>query len=340
MLASNVWAASHAANLFTGPRMQRDDPYMLDGATAWFNSPPLTPGDLRGKVVLVDFWTYSCINWRREYPFVRAWASKYRDKGLVVVGVHTPEFSFEKDLGNVKRAVQEIGVEYPVAVDTERRIWRAFENAYWPALYFIDSKGRVRHHQFGEGAYDTSERVIQQLLTEAGASGVPTDLVVADSPGAEAQPDWANLQSPETYLGFGRSQDLISAGAALGKRRAYEAPATLHLNQWALAGDWTLHEEAALLDKADGRIAFAFHARDLHLVMGPGAGRREIGFRVTIDGRRPGPARGVDVDPLGVGVMTEHRMYQLIRQPMPIATRRFEIQFLDPHAEVYAFTFG
>ncbi|MCW5658784.1 MAG: thioredoxin family protein [Burkholderiaceae bacterium] len=340
LFAGHGWAASPTAHPTTGLRSLGDDPDMLQGATAWLNSPPLTRKDLRGKVVLVDFWTYSCINWRREYPFVRAWAAKYRDLGLVVIGVHTPEFSFEKDIANVKRAVQEIGVSYPVAVDSERRIWRAFRNAYWPALYFIDARGMLRHHQFGEGAYDTSERVIQQLLKETGLTGIPSDLVAPVATGAEAQPDWENLQSPETYLGFGRSHGLVSAGATPNKRRAYEAPPNILLNQWALAGDWTLHDEAALLDKANGRIVFSFHARDLHLVMGPATGRGSIGFKVTIDGKRPGPARGVDVDALGLGVITQHRMYQLIRQPMPIAPRRFEIQFLDPQAEVYAFTFG
>jgi thiol-disulfide isomerase/thioredoxin len=321
-------------------RSPRDGADRLDGARAWLNSPPLTGAHLRGKVVLVDFWTYSCINWRREYPYVRDWAVKYRDKGLVVIGVHSPEFTFEKDIANVERAVREIGVKYPVAVDSELAIWRAFDNAYWPALYFIDAGGRLRHHHFGEGDYDASERVIQKLLAEAGATTVPSDLVRPVALGAEAQPDWPNVRSPETYLGYGRSRGLASAGATPNKRRTYQAPANLPLNQWALAGDWTLLEEAAVLDKVNGRIAIQFHARDLHLVMGPALRGKPVQFRVSIDRKPPGAAGGVDVDAQGLGTIDQHRMYQLVRQSKPIEAHRFEIEFLGPGVEAFSFTFG
>lgn len=332
MFSAAAWAQND--------RLLREATEMLNGASAWLNSPPLTGAQLRGKVVLIDFWTYSCINWRREYPYVRDWASKYRDKGLVVIGVHSPEFTFERDIANVERAVREIGVKYPVAIDTEHKVWRAFENAYWPALYFIDAEGRLRHRHFGEGDYDASERVIQQLLAEAGAVAVPGDLVHPLALGAEAPPDWPNLRSSETYVGYGRSHNLVSTGAAPNKRRTYQAPAKLQSNQWALAGDWTLHEEAAVLGVANGRIAFEFHARDLHLVMGPALRGARVQFRVSIDGKPPGPARGVDVDDQGQGTITQHRMYQLIRQPKPITARRFEIEFLARGVEVFSFTFG
>lgn len=323
-----------------GGSLLKDATPSLEGATAWLNSPALTPADLRGKVVLVDFWTYSCINWRREFPYVRAWAAKYRSRGLVVIGVHSPEFSFEKDIDNVKRAAKEIGVDYPVALDSDFAIWRAFGNSYWPALYFIDAKGRVRHHHFGEGDYEQSEKLIQQMLSEAGALDIAPDLVVPPLSGAELAADWTNLKSPENYVGYGRTSNLASAAPALDQPASYEAPARLKLNQWALAGEWTLREEAAVLNKAGGRIAYGFHARDLNLVMGPGAPGRPVKFRVLIDGRPPGPAAGADVDEQGRGSVSAPRMYQLIRQPEPIRDRRFEIEFLDPGAEVFSFTFG
>ncbi len=312
----------------------------LDGATAWLNSPPLTAAGLRGKVVLIEFWTYSCINWRRESPFVRAWAAKYRDRGLVVIGVHSPEFEFEKNIDNVRRAAREIGVLHAIAVDGNHTIWRAFGNAYWPALYFVDAHGRIRHHHFGEGDYDESEKVIQQLLLEAGAAGVEPAGGVSAGTGAEAPPDWANLRSGENYVGYVRTENLDSAGAVRDQARSYAAPARLRLNHWALDGDWTLRAQAAASNRPGSRIAYSFHARDLHLVMGPAIPGRPVRFRVSIDGQLPGPAHGADTDAQGRGTVTEPRMFQLIRQSGAINDRRFEIEFLDPGAEVYSFTFG
>jgi thiol-disulfide isomerase/thioredoxin len=313
----------------------------LDSATAWLNSPPLGPTALRGKVVLVDFCTYTCINWLRSLPYVRAWASKYEGRGLVMIGVHAPEFSFEKDLENVRRAVKDLAVQFPVAIDNDHAIWRAFENQYWPALYVVDAQGRLRHHRFGEGEYAQSERVVQKLLVEAGSGGIARGLVSVDARGVEAAADWANLKSPENYLGHERTENFASPGlAALDKRRAYTIPARLRLNHWALAGEWTVGPEAVVLNEANGRIAYRFHARDLHLVMGPPKGGRAIPFRVLIDGRPPGAAHGIDVDEQGQGRLAEPRLYQLIRQPKPIADRGFEIEFLDAGAEAFAFTFG
>jgi thiol-disulfide isomerase/thioredoxin len=313
----------------------------LARATEWLNSAPLTPADLRGKVVLVDFWTYTCINWRRTLPYLRAWAEKYRDQGLVVIGVHAPEFSFEKNLSNVRWAVKDTRIDYPVAVDNDHAIWRAFNNQYWPALYFIDSQGRVRHHHFGEGSYQQSEMIIQELLREAGASGVSRDPVRVDARGIDVAADWGNLKSPENYLGFARTENFASPGGAVpDERRSYEPPAQLRLNEWALSGDWTLKNETTQLNKASGRITYRFHARDLHLVMGPAAPGKSVRFRVLIDGQRPGAAHGVDVDELGNGTVTEQRLYQLVRQPGLVADRQFEIEFLDPDVEAFAFTFG
>jgi thiol-disulfide isomerase/thioredoxin len=313
----------------------------LSRATEWLNSPPLTPQALRGKVVLVDFWTYTCINWRRTLPYLRAWADKYRDQGLVVIGVHAPEFSFEKNLGNVRWSLKDMRIDYPVAVDNDHAIWRGFENEYWPALYFIDAQGRVRHHQFGEGAFEQSEMVIQELLREAGAKDVSRDPVKVDARGLDVAADWGNLQSPENYVGFERSENFASpGGAGLDAARTYELPAQLRLNEWALSGDWTVKKEATLLNKANGRIAYRFHARDLHLVMGPAAPGMPLKFRVLIDGQPPGNAHGVDVDERGNGTVTEQRLYQLIRQPGPIADHQFEIEFFDPGVEAFAFTFG
>jgi thiol-disulfide isomerase/thioredoxin len=313
----------------------------LERATEWLNSPPLTPAALRGKVVLVDFWTYTCINWLRTLPYVRAWADKYRDRGLVVIGVHSPEFSFEKNVNNVRRAVKEMRVDYPVAVDSDHVLWRAFRNQYWPALYFIDAQGRARHQYFGEGAYEQSEMIIQRLLAEAGVDGIRDDLVSVDARGLEVAADWSSLKSPENYVGYERTQNFASpGGAVLDKPRMYQLPARLRLNDWALSGDWTVKKETAALNKANGSIAYRFHARDLHLVMGPAAPGAAVRFRVRIDGQPPGAAHGLDVDEQGEGAITEQRLYQLIRQPKPIADRQFEIEFLGSGVEIFAFTFG
>jgi thiol-disulfide isomerase/thioredoxin len=313
----------------------------LGNATAWLNSPPLTPAGLRGNVVLIDFWTYTCINWLRTLPYVRAWADKYKDQGLVVIGVHAPEFAFEKQIDNVRRAVKDMRITYPIAIDNEHAIWRAFKNQAWPALYFVDAKGQIRHHHFGEGEYEQSETTIQQLLVAAGKGRAGQGLVSVDARGVEAAADWAGLKSPENYLGYQRTENFASpGGAVVGKRRVYAAPARLKLNQWALTGDWTVEQQATVLNQANGRIAYNFHARDLHLVMGPAARGASVRFRVLIDGQPAGAAHGIDVDDKSNGTVTEQRMYQLIRQPGPIADRQFEIEFLDPAVEAFAFTFG
>jgi thiol-disulfide isomerase/thioredoxin len=313
----------------------------FSGATAWLNSPPLEAAGLRGKVVLIDFWTYTCINWLRTLPYVRAWAEKYRDHGVVVIGVHSPEFSFEHDLENVRRAAQDMRVSYPIAIDNDYAIWSAFNNHYWPALYLVDAQGRIRYHQFGEGAYEQSEMIIQQLLAEAGIGGIAHELVSVDAQGAEAAADWGSLRSPENYVGYERTENFASpGGAVLDQPRAYAAPERFSLNHWALAGDWTVEREATMLNKANGRIVYRFHARDLHLVMGPAARGTSVRFRVLIDGQPPGAAHGIDVDDQGNGTVTEQRLYQLIRQPKPIADRQFEIEFLDSGVQAYAFTFG
>jgi thiol-disulfide isomerase/thioredoxin len=313
----------------------------LGGATGWLNSQPLTKDGLRGKVVLVDFWTYTCINWLRSLPYVRGWAGKYKEQGLVVIGVHTPEFRFEKDIDNVRRAAKDMKVDFPIAIDNDHAIWRAFDNQYWPALYLIDAQGRIRHHQFGEGGYERSERIIQQLLGEAGISGIGDQLAAVDARGIEAEADWDDLKSPENYLGHERTQNFVSpGGAVLEKRRVYAAPARMKLNDWALSGDWTVKKDAVVLNKANGRIAYRFHARDLHLVMGPAVRGASVRFRVLIDGQPPGAAHGIDVDDQGNGTVAEQRLYQLIRQSTPIADRQFEIEFLDPGVEAFAFTFG
>jgi thiol-disulfide isomerase/thioredoxin len=313
----------------------------LGGATGWLNGPPRTAAELRGKVVLVDFGTYTCINWLRSLPHVRGWAEKYKDRGLVVIGVHTPEFRFEKDVDNVRRAVKDRKIDFPVAIDNDYAIWRAFDNHYWPALYVIDAQGRIRHHQFGEGGYEKSERIIQQLLNEAGISGIGDQLAAVDARGVEAEADWVDLKSPENYLGHERTEHFVSpGGAVVDKRRVYAAPARVKLNDWALSGDWTVKKDAVVLNKANGRIAYRFHARDLHLVMGPAVRGASVRFRVLIDGQPPGAAHGIDVDDQGNGTVAEQRLYQLIRQPDPIADRQFEIEFLDPGVEAFAFTFG
>ena len=305
----------------------------FDRATGWLNSEPLTAEDLRGKVVLVDFWTYTCINWLRTLAYVRAWAEKYEAHGLVVVGVHTPEFPFERDVDNVRQAAKDTTVGYPIALDSDYGVWRAFANHYWPAVYVADAEGRIRHHQFGEGMYDECERVIQWLLREAGRDGVPDDLVSVTPEGFEVQADWANLESPETYLGYEQAQNF-------DEPRADAEPDSLRLNHWTLFGDWTIGRRAAVLNQADGRIAFRFHARDVHLVMGPRPRGTSVPFRVLVDGEPPGDAHGLDVDEQGRGTLSQQRLHQLIRQPGAITDRTVEIGFSAPGAEAYAFTFG
>jgi thiol-disulfide isomerase/thioredoxin len=313
----------------------------LDGATGWLNSPPLTAAGLRGKVVLAGFWTYTCVNWLRQLPYLRAWAGKYAGHGLTVIGVHAPEFSFERDADNVRRAVREMKIDYPVATDNDYALWRAFGNHYWPALYFADARGRIRHHHFGEGNYGQSEMVIQQLLAEAGSAGAGDGLVSAEARGAEAPADWASLRSPENYAGYERTENFASPGGAVpGTAHAYTLPARLSLNQWALSGDWTMAAEATTLNTANGQIACRFHARDLNLVTGSAAPRSPVRFRILLDGQPPGKAHGADIDVQGNGTVTQQRLYQLIRQPGPITDRILEITWLDPGAQAYSFTFG
>ena len=313
----------------------------FEGANGWLNSQPLTPTALLGHVVLVQFWTYTCINWLRTHPYVRSWAERYRESGLVLVGVHTPEFAFEHDLDNVRREARVRGYDSPIAIDNDFRVWRAFANHYWPALYFVDAKGRIRHHRFGEGDYQRSEMVIQQLLRDAGASHVPEGVAAVEGVGAEAEADWSNLRSPETYTGYDQTVNFESPGGiAFDEPKSYTAPARLRLNQWALAGDWTVQGGSAVLNRPGGRIAFQFHARDVHLVMGPAAKGGSVPFRVLIDGQSAGPVHGVDVDETGRGRVSEQRMHQLVRQAGPINDRRFEIEFLEGGAEAFCFTFG
>jgi thiol-disulfide isomerase/thioredoxin len=304
------------------------------GATEWLNSEPLGPAELRGRVVVVNFWTLTCINWLRQEPYVRAWSQAYRNDGLVVIGVHTPEFSFEHDIEAVRQATKEREVDYPVALDNDYEIWDAFANHYWPALYFVDADGIIRDHHFGEGRYERSERVIQRLL------GVERELVSVEGFGVEAEADWDQLRTPETYLGYGRSEHFASPdGAAFDERRAYELPERLRFNHWALAGEWTIGGENVVLDRAVGSIAFRFHARDAHLVLSPGA-REPIPFRMLLDGEAPGRTHGVDVDEDGSGVLRDGRLYQLVRQHDAVVERTLEITFLEPGAEAYVFTFG
>jgi thiol-disulfide isomerase/thioredoxin len=313
----------------------------LGGATGWLNSHPLTEADLAGNVVLIDFWTYTCINWLRTLGYVRAWAGKYEEHGFVVVGVHTPEFPFERYVDNVRRAAKDMTVEYPIALDSDYAIWRAFNNRYWPAVYIADAQGRIRHHQFGEGGYEECERIIQGLLREAGRDGIGDDLVSVAGDGFEAQADWSNLETPETYLGYEQAQNFASPGGLeLDEPRTYVAPDELKLNRWALSGDWTIERRASVLNRAEGRIAFRFHARDVHLVMGPRPRDASVPFRVLVDGDLPGAAHGLDVDEQGRGTLSEQRLYQLIRERGSIADRTFEITFLAPGVEAYAFTLG
>jgi thiol-disulfide isomerase/thioredoxin len=315
--------------------------HRVDGALDWLNSPKLGAPELQGKVVLVDFWTYTCVNWLRTLPYVRAWAEKYREQGLMVIGVHTPEFEFEKNLDNIRSAVKEMRVTYPVAIDSNYAIWRAFGNQAWPAVYLIDAKGQVRYRHFGEGEYEAMETTIQRLLAEAGAKSIPGGLVSAEGRGLETAADWASLASPETYLGADKTENFSSPGGlGYGARRTYSVPGRLGLNHWALAGDWTVKPGSVVLHKANGRIAYRFHARDVNLVMGPAIPGATQRFRVLIDGKAPGAAHGTDVDEQGNGTVTMQRTYQLIRQAAPIVDRQFEIEFLDQNVEAFDFTFG
>jgi thiol-disulfide isomerase/thioredoxin len=313
----------------------------FQGANPWLNSPPLGAAELRGKVVLVDFWTYTCVNWLRTAPYVRGWADKYKDQGLVVIGVHTPEFEFEKNLDNVRSAVKEMRVTYPVAVDSGYAVWRAFNNNAWPALYLIDAKGNVRFRHFGEGEYERIEQTIQQLLAEAGSDAVARDLLAVKGRGVEAAADWTSLQSGENYLGAERTENFASpAGTGLGERRVYRVPERLALNQWALGGDWSQKSGLVANNKPNARIVYRFHARDVNLVMGPATRGTPVRFRVLVNGKAPGAAHGTDVDEHGNGTVNAQRLYQLIRQSGPIADREFTIEFLGPGVEAYAFTFG
>jgi thiol-disulfide isomerase/thioredoxin len=311
----------------------------LSGAVQWLNSPPLTREALRGKVVVVDFWTYSCINCLRAIPYVRAWYDKYKDQGLIVIGVHTPEFAFEKNVDNVKKAVRDLRIDFPVAIDSDYAIWGAFRNMYWPADYFIDGQGRIRDHAFGEGDYRGSEHTIQLLLHEAGRANMSAGFVAVTALGAQAAPDNEDDRTPETYVGYGRAENFISPGGVVKDTAHVYAIASPQLNQWGLSGDWTVAEESATLNHQDGGIAYRFHARDLHLVLGSKSGQ-PIRFKVTMDGKPPGDSHGVDVDTDGRGVVTGQRLYQLIRQSGKIGDRTFKIRFLDPGVEAYAFTFG
>jgi len=334
-------AAAHLGPLFAEEAADRPPRELtaIGRATQWLNSPPLTAESLLGKVVLVDFWTYTCINWLRTLPYVRAWSQKYT-QGLVVIGVHTPEFPFEHNLDNVRRAVQQMRVEYPVVIDNDYSIWRAFRNQYWPALYLLD-RGRTRHKQFGEGEYARSEQAIQRALSEANVPNVGNGIVSVEGSGLEAAADWNNLRTPETYVGYERSENFASPNAAvLNQRRVYVAPGRLGLNQWSLAGEWAMGTPATVLSKASGQIAFRFHARDVHLVMGPPRPESQVRFRVTIDGQPPGAAHGIDVDESGIGTAVDQRLYQLIRQSAPIVDRTFAIEFLDAGVEAFSFTFG
>ncbi|CAG8870575.1 Protein DipZ [Pseudomonas fluorescens] len=313
----------------------------LDGAVQWLNSPPLDAQALKGKVVLVDFWTYSCINCLRSLPYVKAWAEKYRDQGLVVIGVHAPEFAFERDVSNVTKAMKDLGINYPVAIDNEFKIWRAFNNEYWPAHYFADTQGRIRYHHFGEGKYAESERVIQQLLREAGAAKVADGLISAKADGVQMAPDSDAVQSPETYVGYQRAEHFVPETALVpDKVAAYNPPAQLALNDWSLGGQWHVGPERATASAPASRIVYRFHARDLHLVLGPGADGKPVRFKVLIDGNAPGDDHGMDVAPDGSGTVTDQRLYQLVRQNGGVTDRTFSIEFLDPGASAYAFTFG
>jgi hypothetical protein len=313
----------------------------LTGATGWLNSKPLASTDLNGKVVLVDFGTFTCINWIRTLPYIRTWHELYREHGLITVGVQTPEFQIEHDTDRVQRALRYMRIEYPVAIDNDFAIWDAFANRYWPALYIADAEGRIRHHHFGEGGYEKSERVLQHLLTEAGAHDLPDALAAVEPIGIEAAADWHNVRSPETYVGLARSNGFASPdGGAFDEPNVYAVPPRLHLNEWALAGNWTLHREDAVMNESNGGIAYCFHARDLNLILAPPIEDTTIRFRVRLDGEHPGASHGLDVDENGDGVVAQTRLYQLIRQPDGIKDRLFEIELLDAGVSALCFTFG
>ncbi|HEX3892264.1 MAG TPA: thioredoxin family protein [Terracidiphilus sp.] len=313
----------------------------LAGATGWINSKPLTAKQLKGKVVLVDFWAYSCINCIRAVPYVRAWAEKYKDSGLVVIGVHTPEFEFEGRMANVQKAVQKFGITYPVALDSDHAIWNAFHNQYWPAHYFIDAKGKVRYEHFGEGEYEQSERWIQELLKEANAKPMPASAVSVRGEGVQAAADLREVHSPETYIGYSRAAHFASPGGfEFDKEKLYTAPLHPSINEWGLDGKWVDHLQSAELASEGGRIVFHFHARDLHLVLGPTSNGKQVRFRVTIDGHAPGENHGVDTDAQGNGTVTDYRLYQLVRQKGASGDHVFAIEFLDPGVQAFSFTFG
>jgi len=312
----------------------------LKKANAWLNSPSLTETELRGKVILIQFCTYTCINWLRTLPYVRAWAEKYKEKGLVVIGVHTPEFSFEKNIDNVRRAIKDMKVDFPTAIDNNQDIWNAFKNQYWPALYLIDANGHIRHHQFGEGGYEQFEKVIQQLLIETGIKDIDPHNVEINARGVEVAADWSNLNSAENYLGYERTENFATSDLLHNKQHVYTASASLNVNQWALSGNWTAQKNSIILNNPGGRIVYRFYARDLHLVMGPAVQGTSIRFRVLINRKIPGRAHGIDIDEQGNGKITDQRLYQLIRQPNPIAPCEFQIEFLDPGVEAFSFTFG
>lgn len=339
-LATTIIAAlaSTAAFELRGGARRSEIP-SLDRATQWLNSPPLTPETLRGKIVIVDFWTFTCINWMRTFPYLRAWSAKYGDK-LVIVGAHTPEFSIERELDNVRREAKRLGVTYPIAVDTEYGVWNAFSNNYWPALYPFDAQGELRYRHFGEGAYHETEKVIQQLLEESGTK-VDRKLVTPDIRAIEEPADELNLRSPETYVGIDRTEHFSSpGGAARDRQLTYRIPEKLGVNRWALSGDWTVGGEIAASNNPGGRVAFRFHASDVNVVMAPASRTTPVKFRVSLDGKPPGANHGGDVDNQGIGALNEPRLYQLIRQRDSIGDGQFEIEFLEPGAKVFSFTFG
>ena len=339
--AAMMSGAMTSASQTTGKPVSEGAMPELSGATGWLNSKPLSRSSLRGKVVVLDFWTYSCINCLRAIPYVNAWYQHYKDSGLVIIGVHSPEFAFEKDTANVQQAVDKFRISYPVALDSNHAIWKAFNNKFWPAHYFVDAEGKIRGHHFGEGKYARSERTIRQLLTEAGARNLPDPLDDAAGQGVSAAADTANVSSPETYLGFERAENFKSPGSfARNAVKNYQSPSSLSLNQWGLSGAWKVSGEKAALDAAPGRIVFRFRARDLHLVLGPGVDRKPVRFRVLLDGKPPGADQGMDVDETGVGTVREQRLYQLIRQKGNVDEHEFTIEFLDGHVEAYSFTFG
>ena len=331
LLLAAIFATVDPAELSPVPETKPS----LQGATGWLNTTPLKLEELRGKVVLIDFWTYTCINWRRTMPYVKDWASKYKDQGLVVIGVHTPEFSFEHELGNIRNANSEMNITYPVAVDSKYEIWNSFQNHYWPALYLIDANGKIRYQKFGEGDYQEIELKIQQLLREISPKNTPLQTTAIQPGGAEAAADWRNVQSPENYVGYGQTQGFASPGGIISdKAVTYNVPANLQLNQWGLTGEWNIGKEMVLLTGKQGRLIYRFHARDLNLIIGPAAKETPVKFRVTIDGNIPGASHGVDIDENGNGTVTEPRMYQLIRQQGPITERDFQIEILNTGAEV------